>query len=343
MKSVSGGMPAQWLPLGVRVRNLAFRLSPSEASFARHAFPGASSPSRAHLEYIIETFISGFNAALDSSDDAELTNQLDVSYPQPFLGFAYEGVGLWLAISDLFKPWTKVSRLASFTKNVAPHHDFIAMVGAGFAVARMPFGVRRLEAYQEKLDPFTAWCVADGVGFHDGFFHWRKYQSGRQQSPAYLNPQNRALFDAGVGRSFWWVYGAEPAAIAAAIGRFDAPRRAEMWTGVGTALAYAAGHQPGGEQLLLDLAGEHRVDLLAGIALGANMRHKGGNPAPWTDDVCEKTLRRSVADVAGWVDADVADYLESWDGVPRSMREGCYLALRARLDERLRQGERRSS
>lgn len=333
MKSVSGGMPAHWLPLGVRVRNLAFRLSPSEASFARHDFPGQASPSRPHLERVIETFFTGFNAALESPDHTELTRLLDTSHSQPFLGFAYEGVGLWLAIGDLFLPWTD-SRLASFTKHVAPRHDFITMVGAGFAVARMPFGLARLESYQEKLDPFTAWCVADGVGFHDGFFHWRKYQSGRTPAPHRLHPQNRDLFDAGVGRSFWWVYGAEAKPIAAAIQRFDAARQPEMWTGIGTALAYAGGHQAGSEQQLLGLSGAHRVDLLSGIALGANMRHKGGNPAPWTDDVCAATMQRPVADVSGWVDEDVAGYLDSWDGIATSMREGCYLALRARLAAR---------
>ena len=342
MKPVSGGMPAHWLPLGVRVRNLAFRLSPSEASFARHGFPGVSSPSRPHLEHIIETFISGFNVALGSSDDTDLTTQLDASYTQPFLGFAYEGVGLWLAIGDLFKPWS-ASRLEEFTKKVAPHHDFIAMVGAGIAVGRMPFGVRRLEAYQERLDPFIAWCVADGVGFHDGFFHWRNYQSGRKTAPAFLNPQNRALFDAGVGRSFWWVYGAEAEPVAAAIQRFDAARRGEMWEGVGTALTYAGGHQPGSEDRLVDLAGEYRVDLLTGIALGANMRNKGRNPAPWTDEVCARVMQRPVAEVAGWVDADVAAYLESWDRDPRSMREGCYLALRERLAVRFGGDRRRTS
>ncbi len=334
MKSVSGGMPAHWLPLGVGVRNLAFRLSPAEASFVRHDFPGQTSPSRPHLESIIATFISGFNVALDSSDDTELTRQLDASYPQPFLSFAYEGVGSWLAISDLFRPWS-ASRLAWFTKNVAPRHNFIAMVGAGFAVARMPFGSRRLESYQERLDPFTAWCVADGVGFHDGFFHWREYRSGRKPAPGFLHAQNRALFDAGVGRSFWWVYGADADAIAAAIQRFDAERQPEMWTGVGTALAYAGGFQPGGAPRLLERAARCRVDLLIGVALGANMRQKGGNPAPWTDAACAEIVQRPVAEVSAWVDEEVAAHLESWDGVARSMREGCYLALRARLARRV--------
>ena len=337
MTALSSGMPVPSLTLGGRVRHLAFRQSPRDASFARHGFPGQSSPSRAHLEHVIETFITGFNLALESPDHTALTHQLDTSYAQPYLGFAYEGVGLWLAISDLLMPWSD-SRLAWFTKTVAPRHDFIAMVGAGFAVARLPFGLARLESYQRALDPFTAWCVADGVGFHDGFFHWRRYRSGSKPAPMGLHPQNRALFDAGVGRSLWWVYGAEPESIAAAIDRFDVTRRPEMWTGIGTALVYAGGHQPGCEDRLLALAGVNRVDLLTGITLGANMRHKGGNPAPWTDTVCASVMRCPVAEVSSWVDQEVAAYLDSWDGRAQSMREGCYLELRARLAARLGEG-----
>jgi hypothetical protein len=43
------------------------------------------------------------------------------------------------------------------------------------------------------------------------------------------------------------------------------------------------------------------------------------------------------------VDEDVAAYLDSWDGVAKSMREGCYLALRARLTARFGGRARRSS
>jgi hypothetical protein len=333
MRPVSDGMSAPWVPLGARVRNLAFRLSKSEASFERRAFPGVASPDRAHLESIIETFITGYNLALDSADDSELTTRLEGSTTTPYLGFAYEGAGLWLAIADLFRPWVATSRLAYFTKSVAPRHDFIAMVGAGFAVARMPFGVRRLEKYQWRLDPMTAWCIADGVGFHEGFFHWKKYQSGRQPSPSFLNPQNRALFDAGVGRSFWWVYGANPEAIAAAIERFDRQRRAEMWTGIGTALAYAGPAHPSAR--LLELAGANRLDLLIGVVLAANMRDKGGNPSAWTEDVCAAMMNGSVAEVSGIVETELAGYRDSWNGDERTMRDGCYLELRTRLAARL--------
>ena len=49
-------------------------------------------------------------------------------------------------------------------------------------------------------------------------------------------------------------------------------------------------------------------------------------------------MRCPVAEVSSWVDQEVAAYLDSWDGRAQSMREGCYLELRARLAARLGEG-----
>ncbi|NQW05152.1 MAG: DUF1702 family protein [Acidobacteria bacterium] len=330
MSPVTGGVLAHGLPLGTRVKNLVLRLSPADASFERHGFPAQTSPCRTHLESVIRTFVTGYNLALEVNDAGNLTRRLETSCPAPFLGFAYEGVGLRYALSDLLRPWS-ISQLAWFTKSVAPRYDFIAMVGAGFAVARVPLARHRLRSFQDRLDPMTAWCVADGYGFHQGFFHWRRFRSGRRAAPRSLAPQNRALFDAGVGRSFWWVWGAEPDAIAAAIRRFDADRHPEMWTGIGTAIAYAGGGPADAASRLFELSGRCQADLLVGIALAAHMRHKGGSAAQWTHAVCADLLHASVEDVSRLVETELSGYLESWDGVERSLRDGCYLGLRGRL------------
>src|SRR6185436_14886304 len=149
-----------------------------------------------------------------------------------------------------------------FLASPASRHDFIASVGAGFAIARAPFGLRRMKSYQARLDPMSAWCLADGYGFHQGFFHWERFVGHCEAPPPSLDLQGRALFDAGVGRSMWWVYGASPMAIAAAISRFASHRHAEMWTGIGTALSYAGGVPASSVPLLLGLAGPYRFDLV---------------------------------------------------------------------------------
>ena len=316
-----------------RLKSRLLDLSPQEASFVRRGFPGVESTSRAHLEQIIESFIAGYNIALSEADMSQLARRLDTSFTPALVGFAYEGAGLYFALADLVIPRTE-NRLALFTRSAGQKHDFITMVGGGFAVARVPFGLRRLESYQRRLDPLTAWCLADGYGFHQGFFHWKLFIAERGAAPTSLNRQNRSLFDAGVGRAMWWVFGADADAIKAAISRFDKDRRSEMWTGIGTAIAYAGGVPAEVMSLLPKLAGEHRFDLLTGIPFAAHMRVRGGNPAPWTNEACSLLLNLTVNETSNLIAAELKSYLNS-TAADADKRNECYLALRKRVKRRL--------
>jgi hypothetical protein len=327
------------MPL-IRLKRRLLSLSPNEASFSRRGFPGCRSASRGHLEKVIRTFIEGYNAALDRTDMVQLADLLDSSFSPAFVGFAYEGAGLYFGLVDLLLPRPE-SRLAAFTRSAAQRHDFITMVGAGFAIARAPMGLHRLESYQRTLDPMTAWCLADGYGFHQGFFHWKRFIEERKPAPGWLTLQSRRLFDAGVGRAMWWVLGADPAAIATAISRFDTDRRPEMWAGVGTAIAYAGGGPPAGSSLLLDLAGSCRSDLLSGIPFAAHMRDKGRNPAEWTENACSELLDMSVAQASGLIVTELTAYLDSWHGSEQDKWKVCYIALRDRVKTRLENGRAR--
>jgi enediyne biosynthesis protein E3 len=324
------------LPL-TQIKKRLLKLSPNEASFSRRGFPGLRSESRRHLEGVIHTFIEGYNIALGESDMVQLSNRLDAAFSPALIGFAYEGAGLYFGLSDLFVGRSE-SRLAAFTRSAAQQHDFITMVGAGFAIARVPFGLRRFESYQRTLDPMTAWCLADGHGFHQGYFHWKRFIERRQAAPASFNLQNRRLFDAGVGRSMWWVFGADPVPIANAISRFDTDRQGELWAGIGTAIAYAGGGTSGVATRLLDLAGPLGSDLLSGIPFAAHMRHKGMNPAEWTDEICWKLLHRSVGQTSGIIRAELREYLDSWQGPKQEKWDNCYVALRDRVKRHLEHG-----
>jgi hypothetical protein len=317
-----------------RVKSRLLKLSPKEASFSRREFPGCNSSSREHLESVILTFIEGYNLSVDEPDPVRLAAHLDASFSPAFVGFAYEGAGLYFSLIDLMLPGSK-SRLNAFTHSAGERHDFIASVGAGFAIARVPLGLRRLKSYQARLDPMTAWCLADGYGFHQGFFHWKRFIEMRQSPPESLNLQNTRLFDAGVGRAMWWVYGADVKAIAKAISRFDAARQPEMWAGIGTALAYAGGESPGASSLLVELAGSYQFDLLSGIPFAAHMRDKGGNPAEWTDRVCAELLEMSVAETSEIILTELNTYLDTWQGSEQDKWSGCYVALRDRVKRRL--------
>jgi len=293
------------------------------------------SPSRDHLESILYAFLDGYDLAVVESDTRQLVGRLSSSIPPELLGFAYEGVGLYLAMLDLMIPGS--GRLEAFTHSDGAPHDYITMVGAGFAISRVPLARRRLESYQKRLDELTAFCVADGFGFHEGFFNWKSFVDGRQAAPAWMNLQNRTLFDSGIARAMWWVYGADPAAIAAAISRFAEERRPEMWAGIGVALSYASAGpgNPDPSSKLLDLSGPYRYDLLSGIPFAAHMRWKGRNPAPWTERACSELLDMSVAETSGLIVGALKAFLDSWQGRDEDKWTRGYLAVRENTKQRL--------
>ena len=107
------------------VKGRLLKLSPKEASFAGRGFPGSASESREHLESVIRTFIEGYNMAVDDADAVRLAHRLDSSFSPAFVGFAYEGAGLYFSLLDLMLPRSK-SRLNAFTHSAGARHDFIA-------------------------------------------------------------------------------------------------------------------------------------------------------------------------------------------------------------------------
>jgi enediyne biosynthesis protein E3 len=318
-----------------RLKSIVLSLPHKEASFSRRGFPGMASPSREHLEAILHAFIDGYNLAVVESDTKELVRRLNSSMAPEFVGFAYEGTGLYFALMDLLIPGSY--RLEAFTHSAGASHDYIAMVGAGFAISRIPLALHRLESYQKRLDEFTSFCLADGYGFHEGFFQWKSFVDGRKPAPASLNLQNRRLYDSGVARAMWWVYGADPVEIANAISRFDEERRPEMWAGLGVALSYASAgpNNPDPSAKLLELSGPYRYDLLSGIPFSAHMRWKGKNPAPWTERACTELLNMSVSETSDLVLSALKTFVDSWQGPAYDRWTAGYLAVRENIKQRL--------
>jgi hypothetical protein len=319
-----------------RLKQLAFSLPIREASFERREFPGVNSPSRPHLESILHAFVNGYNLSLATPDTKELVRRLSDTIPSELVGFAYEGVGLYLTMMDLMFPGS--GRLEKFTHSVGAPHDYITMVGAGFAIGRVPLGLRRLESYQRKLDEVTAFCLADGYGFHEGFFKWKTFADGHKPAPPSMNRQNRILFDSGISRAMWWVYGANPVDIAAAISRFDEQRRPEMWAGIGVAVSYASAGpgQINPTAKLLELSGPYRYDFLSGVPFSAHMRWKAGNAAPWTEQACRELLNMSVQETSDLILGALHDVTDGWkDRSEEYRRNNGYLAVRENTKQRL--------
>jgi hypothetical protein len=278
------------------------KIRPEEASFKARGFEACDPAVSGTLEQMLESFIGGYNLAVETHDKVELSRRLYATFDSHHVGFAFEGVGLYLAMLDMLIPG-KPYRLNSYFKGVGEHHDYIVAVGAGFAVARIPWGLRVMDSYLRTLDPLIAWCVPCGYGFHEGFFHHRRFIDAAEAAPASLSPLGRQLFDSGLGRSLWWVKGADPSRILAAINSFVEDRRAELWAGIGIAACYAGGVSGTELQSLLELSGHYRADLLSGLPFAARLRQKAGNYSDTTELACRVLLDRSTDEVADIAEA----------------------------------------
>jgi len=310
-------------------------LSSKEAGFERRGFECPDWAVRNSLEEILRMFIYGYNAALASADLERLSQTLEETTDKHHVGFAFEGAGMCFALLDLLWP-RKRSRLRTFTDGPGWRHDYIATVGAGFAVGRVPYGLRVLDLYLEKLDPMNAWCLLDGYGFHQGVFHSSVYVEQGLSPPVRLADYGKELFDSGLGRSLWWVKGASPRNLYESISRFPALRRKEMWHGVGVAATYAGGVNEETLLTLLALAGEHQADFLSGVPFAARMRQKGGNASPATDLACSRLLNLTCDAAANMLVQDLEYIKAEWRGSQKAFGKSGYMLVRDRLKQRFR-------
>jgi hypothetical protein len=281
----------------------------SEASFPRRGFRCTDAAVRSHLEFIGGSFLRGYNLALEDRNDEGLTNGLE-QIEQEFRGFAYEGAAMALALLDRLTPW-KHTRLQLFIDGPASSHIYMAYVGAGWSLARIPM---RRKSPLVKPHPLLRWLEFDGFGFHEGFFHWPKYIRDLCP-PRKLKGYAARVFDQGLGRSLWFVEGADVEHIAATIERFPTPRRADLWSGVGLACAYAGGADRAAVEELRRLACSYRKHLAQGAAFAAKTRLLAGNLTSNTETVCRVLCGLSAAGAASITDATLTSLSET-ESVP---------------------------
>jgi hypothetical protein len=297
-------------------------LSPAEASFAQRGFRASDDEARRRLEQIGIIFLSGYHAALEETGFGPLAHRLAIVETE-LRGFAFEGAAMGLALLDCFTPWRK-DRWRTFTESLAQRHVYMMHVGLGWALARLR---RSVTSYLVQLDPLLGWLVVDGYGFHEGYFSWPRYIE-RRELPARLNGYERRVFDQGLGRSMWFVKGADVAAVANAINAFPAARRADLWSGVGLACAYAGGCDRTAIESLRNAANGYLPPLAQGVAFAAKTRQRAANLNPHTENICRLICGQSAAETAAITDAALEDLREE-DALP------AYEVWRRRIQNKL--------
>ena len=304
------------------VRKRFLGLSPAEASFARRGFSAREDNARQRLEQIGITFLSGYHAALEESGFMSLAHRL-ATVETDLRGFAFEGAAMGLSLLDCFTPWRK-DRWRTFTERLAQAHIYMMHVGLGWALARLR---RSVTSYLPRLDPLLGWLVVDGYGFHEGYFHWPRYIE-RLAIPGRLQGYEQSVFDQGLGRSIWFVKGADVAAVANAINAFPSARRDDLWSGVGLACAYAGGCKPAAVESLRVAAVAHSAALAQGVAFAAKTRRRAANLNSHTETTCRLICGHSAEETAAITDAALEDLHEE-DGLP------AYEVWRRRIQHKL--------
>lgn len=295
----ASGLPAppaarSWSLAALRLRLLGIPLD--EASPVKRGFAPAPAAAVARLRSIGETFITGYLHALHDPRPEAIERLLN-RIAREDRGFAAEGAAMAAALLDLALPFGR-GRFESLLASSAGAHRYMLHVGAGWAVARVPFLGRRLLA---RLDPLLRWLAFDGWGFHDGYFHAGDAVRARKR-PRRLSGYAGRAFDQGLGRSLWFLAGTDVRGIQAAIEAFEEPRRDDLWSGVGLAAAYAGGVDEGALRALRAAAGGRVAHVAQGAAFAAKARQRAANPAAHTEAACRILCGRGADGAAAVTD-----------------------------------------
>jgi hypothetical protein len=320
------------MSLVARLRRLGLAISPRETDFARRGFPSADPHRRAHLERMAASFVEGFNLALYEPCAPALTQQLDAIEPLR-CGFAYEGAAMALAILDAITPWNRC-RLAALLDGPGQKHVYMVHVGVGWAAARVPWLRASFPRYLRRFDPLYRWLAADGYGFHEGYFHWRACFE-QLAVPPRLSGYTARAFDQGLGRSLWFVGGANVASIAERIDHFPRQRQCDLYSGVGLACTYAGGASQQDIERLAVLCGEHRAAVAQGAAFAAKARLRAGHVPDHTETACEALAGISAAAAAAITDEALATVQPEKD---ENAEQPAYELWRQRIQSRLFSG-----
>jgi hypothetical protein len=233
--------------------------------------------SRDLLETAGRNFLAGYSWAAEATRPAGAEEHLE-TVPWQFRGFAYQGAAMAFALRDGL-PFGAHDHVARFLAGPARHHVYLVYIGIGQAMARLP---RFRWPDAGSLDPLLQWLVLDGYGFHQAYFHTRRYVQDQHRPSLAGWPAGAEswyadhAFDQGVGRALWFIAGTDGQAAADLVDRFPAERRPDLYGGVALGATYAGGAGEHELERFRDRAGAYRSDLAPGSAFGAAARLRAG-------------------------------------------------------------------
>jgi hypothetical protein len=290
------------------LRRLLFTPRLEEVTFQYRKFPVPISERTCHLESIPQAVICGFEWGMDARDQTEVECRLRLVAPE-LRGFAYEGVTMAYTIRDV-AGGSRGNRTRDLLLGSGHRHIFLAYIGIGFAMARLPRPLWRMvvpDLTGSPYHPTMSWLAVDGYGFDRAYFDTRKWVYEQRRPAPYPWEGAPDYFlravDQGVGRALWFIHGADPVRVATAVADFAPRRQADLWSGVGLAAAFAGGADPDGLAGLRHKAGAEWPHLAQGAVFAARARTFSGVVPGHTEAAVTALAGLSVAAASTLADA----------------------------------------
>jgi hypothetical protein len=283
-----------------KLRRRMFTPDISETRIETRGFHDKGPEARTVLETVGASFLTGLAAAAGARRPGEADRELE-NLPLRFKGFAYEGAAMGFALADAVSPG-RPHRAAGFLRGTGDRHVYMAYVGFGWAMARLP---RMLwpRAVAAAEDPLLRWLVLDGYGFHQAYFHTPDYVFSRRDPSGFRWPGDptgyaaRAI-DQGIGRAMWFVAGTHPGLAADLIDSFPEHRHQDLYSGAGLAATYAGGCTEAELTEFVTRAGVHAPFVAQASAFAAQARVRAGLVVPHTELATQVFCGTNAAEAA---------------------------------------------
>ena len=204
-------------------------------------------------------------------------------------------------------------------------HIFLAYIGMGFAMARLPRPLWKKVVPDLTGDPYyptMSWLAVDGYGFDRAYFDTRRWVDAQympkpypwEQAPDYF----RRAVDQGIGRALWFICGGRAPDAAAAVERFASHRQADLWSGIGLAATFAGGSDADGLAALRRAAGTHGSELAVGCVFAVKARAYSGLVPEHTRAACLALTDASVDKAVAVADDTAVSSASGGAGRPTS-------------------------
>jgi hypothetical protein len=272
----------------------------ADVTFAKRGFPAEPSVATEQLEAVPQSVICGFEWGIEARNQWEVERRLSFVDPE-LRGFAYEGATMAYTILDTMG---KGHRTRDLLLGPGRPHIFLAYIGMGFAMARLPRPVWKKvlpDLTGCEFHPIMSWLVVDGYGFDRAYFDTKRWVDAQHRPAPYPWEGSPDYFlravDQGIGRALWFICGANVPGVIAAVGRFASHRHADLWSGVGLAAAFAGGSDTEGLAALRRSAGAYWTEVALGTVFAIKARTYAGFLPPHTELACS-TLAGLSADAA---------------------------------------------